>query len=528
MKVRIALFVVGLGAASLFAGPARAQDLLEGHDHPPTAPERINATNTLVGQVPDYSADNANEEGYWYSRYSMMALTMQSGLGTAVPMDPIFQNQMMAMMQAVGAAPTDPVQPPLNPTLLNTVYAGGDPHYLTAPNQMEFSTLKWVGGKPVLTTLATATLLQKELEWAKLFHRDEHFGEAGVDTFGSSQRFAGMIFATLVKLQADAYFAHPGEYKQSKDGDYALLMAFSDGAGLYSATDEANNQGPHAGPATYPAENRYADEATAAKFAGRAKAQFAKVLSSRPNTLKDLSLAIQSVVWYGSITTDTEELAEVKRALISWGNALDRRAVDGDRDPGEIAFKIRGLIEVGRVTGEERYLNSAATAFDSLIDNFDYSHGILNGTAKLTVDDIAEIAGAFNSASLWLGDRVDQNAARAIFGAWWEGTVNLSGIEISSPAVNQMKAPFELLDPPGRGTTLQPILNYRYPTVPLPENAGGPHGVAPVFAASVLWDGNAWHADQDHFDTAGAMHAADEMIWFHSDEINGFPTVTLP
>jgi len=32
----------------------------------------------------------------------------------------------------------------------------------------------------------------------------------------------------------------------------------------------------------------------------------------------------------------------------------------------------------------------------------------------------------------------------------------------------------------------------------------------------------------DHFDTAGAMHAADEMIWFHSDEINGFPTVALP
>lgn len=523
VKVKVALFVVALGTASLLAGQLRSQE-----DQRSTHPETINSTNTIVGQVPGYSAANANEEGYWYSRYSMMTLTMQSGLGTAVPMDANFQSQMMTMMNAVGAAPSDPVVPPLNPFLLNTAYAGGNPHYVAAPNQNDFSTLKWVGGRPEYTTLATATLLQKEVEWAKLFHRDEHFGQAGVDTFGSSQRFAGMIFATLVKLQSNAYFSHPGDYERSKDGDYALLAALSDAAELYSAADEANSQGPQAGPATFPAENRYADPAAAAMFALQARAQFSKVLSSHPNTTKDLSLAIQSVVWYGSITTNPNELAEVKTALAVWGNSLEARTADSDDGPSALAFKVRGLIEVGRVTGDAKYLDSAALAFNTMTANFDYNHGILNGTHKLTIDDIAEIAGAFNSASLWLGDRIDQNAESAMFGAWWEGTVDLSGIEISSPAVNQMKAPFELLEPPGRGTTFQPILNYRYPTVPLPENAGGPHGIAPVFAASVLWDGNAWHADQDRFDTAGAMHAANEMIWFHSDEINGFPTVTLP
>ncbi len=35
-------------------------------------------------------------------------------------------------------------------------------------------------------------------------------------------------------------------------------------------------------------------------------------------------------------------------------------------------------------------------------------------------------------------------------------------------------------------------------------------------------------ARYDSIDTAGAMHAANEMIWFHSDEINGFPDVHLP
>lgn len=528
MKLGNALFVVGLGAASLFAGQAKSQSVSTGDDHPTTAPERINATNTLVGQVPGYSSANANEEGYWYSRYSMMTLTMQSGLGTAIPMDANFQQQMMAMMSAVGPTPNDPVIPPVNPDLLKTVYAGGDPHYVTTPNQNDFATLKWVGGRAEYTTLATATLIQKEVEWAKLFHRDEHFGEANVDTFGSSQRFAGMIFATIVKAQADAYLANPSAYKQSKEGDYALLMAFSDGAGLYSATDEANNQGPQAGPADFPVENRYADPVSASKFANEAKIQFAKVLGSRPESTEELSMAIQSVAWYGNIASSPEELRAVKMALISWGNALVRHNANDDDSPSDLAFQVRGLIEVGRITGNEKYLNAAADAFDAMTSGFDYNHGILHGTKKLTINDIAEIAGAFNSASLWLGDRIDQNAEQAIFGSWWEGTIDLSGIEISSPAVNQMKAAYELLDPPGRGTSFQPILDYRYPAVPLPENAGGPHGVAPVFAASILWDGHAWHADQNHFDTAGAMHAANEMIWFHSDEINGFPIVTLP
>lgn len=101
--------------------------------------------------------------------------------------------------------------------------------------------------------------------------------------------------------------------------------------------------------------------------------------------------------------------------------------------------------------------------------------------------------------------------------------MNLSGFEISSPAVDQMKMPYELLDPPGRGTTYQPALDYPYPTVPLPQDAGGPNGIAPVFAGSITWTAHGWSADHSHFDTAGAMHTANEFIWFHSDEISGSP-----
>jgi len=36
-----------------------------------------------------------------------------------------------------------------------------------------------------------------------------------------------------------------------------------------------------------------------------------------------------------------------------------------------------------------------------------------------------------------------------------------------------------------------------------------------------------WTAIDRRFDTAGAMHAANEFIWLHHDEVNGFPEVVL-
>lgn len=149
----------------------------------------------------------ANEEGYWYSRYSMMTLTMQSGLGTTIPMDAALMSMMQQMMTAVGATPDDPVMPPVNPRLLLTIHAGGDPHYVSEPNQADFATLAWAGGPPTLTTEATAMTIAKELEWAKLFHRNEHFGQAQVDRFGSTQRFVGMLLAAMPKMQLQAYLA---------------------------------------------------------------------------------------------------------------------------------------------------------------------------------------------------------------------------------------------------------------------------------------------------------------------------------
>lgn len=70
----------------------------------------------------------------------------------------------------------------------------------------------------------------------------------------------------------------------------------------------------------------------------------------------------------------------------------------------------------------------------------------------------------------------------------------------------------------------EPESYFRYDGVTLPPMAGGEFGIAPVFATEVsLLQNGIWTVTDGRFDSAGAMHAANEMIWLHYDELNGFP-----
>lgn len=466
------------------------------------------ATSFIVGQEKDFLPTTANEEGYWYSRYNLTALSMQSGMGMEIPMEKIM-SMMPALMMSVGASVDNPVTPPVNPTMLMTVYKSGNPHYLNTPNQKDFSTLKWKSYSKTLSNEASAWTIVKELEWAKAFHRNAHFGQANVDNFGANERFAGVMLALMAKMQMQAYGENMADYEMPKAGDYALLIALSDGTNVYSSASQTNNEGVRADIQNYPAENRYTDKMAEDMFSSMAASHFTKVLNSKPTTIRDLSLAIQSVVWYASVTQNNTEFVKAKNAVTNWGNELAKLTA---KNPTDLAYQVRGLIEVGRTTKIETYLQTAASVFKKMINGFDIAHGVLKGTITLTIDGIGEIVGAFNAADLFLEKRIDQTAAKNIFTAWWEGSINLSGLQLSAPDITEMKSAYEITQSP---------LNYRYPTTPLPTK------IAPVFAASITWKNNAWQANQNKFDTAGAMHAANEMVWLHSDELNGFPDVNF-
>ncbi|MDE2275496.1 MAG: hypothetical protein KGK09_04305 [Burkholderiales bacterium] len=69
LRKPVRLIALAIGAAWLpltFGASASASDAAD------AGYGQARATSSVVGQVPGYSPDVANEEGYWYSRYSMM------------------------------------------------------------------------------------------------------------------------------------------------------------------------------------------------------------------------------------------------------------------------------------------------------------------------------------------------------------------------------------------------------------------------------------------------------------------------
>jgi hypothetical protein len=276
----------------------------------------------------------------------------------------------------------------------------------------------------------------------------------------------------------------------------------SDAADVFSAASL-----PHS------ASNRYADPMAAQMFAQTADELFAQLAESEPESIRDLSLGIQSMVWYAANSSNIDNKAEALDMIAHWGREL---AQEKAHTTVERAYKVRGLIEAGRTTNNNRLLNKAARTFNQMVRKYDGRYGIFQQQNSYTIDDAGTILGSINAARLFLGDRIDQVRAEEVFTGFYEGTVNIGGLQIASPPVSLFKAPFE---------QEEPELFLRYPTTPFPPMAGGDYGIAPVFAASVTWDGAQWTADQGNFDTAGAMHAANEMIWFHNDEVNGFPEI---
>jgi len=160
----------------------------------------------------------------------------------------------------------------------------------------------------------------------------------------------------------------------------------------------------------------------------------------------------------------------------------------------------------------------SAIAFDALRADFNAENGIFDSQSVYTIDNVGVIMGALNSLKFYGGDAVDHAVVIDLFTNFYLNAVNKSGLQQAVPPIPVAKGTFEQEEPP---------IFYGYPTIPMPLMAGGEFGVAPVFATEVSWDGSAWSVTNANFDSAGAMHASNEFIWFHNDEVNGFPHVKL-
>ena len=463
----------------------------------------------IIGQNPDFNPTSAEEEGYWYSRYNLGNLVMRSGLGeTFMPTS----DMVMQMVQMADADPSDgdTAMPPQNAAFLQSVYASGDPHYITNLNVDDFGTQRWDPNTFDKTVSARAMgwTIMKEVEWAKQFHVDDHFGTP-TDNFGAQWRFVGLVLSAEAKMQAqyalnnlmnqDGLFVDSNGTLDWK-GQWVLLEAFTD-LGAILQVDTV----PHSD------SNRYADPAGGAMFIMKANGLFDALANRQPADGEELSLAIQSLVWYATYANDVERQTAALSRVLTFGD--DLISLTGG-DATQRAFRIRGLIEAYRVSNRARFLTAAAQDFQALSAEYSSYTGIFQDQSTYRIDDVATIMGAINSLKLFAGDAVNQDKVEEIFTGFYESAVGLSGLQQSVPGKTVAKGAFE------QG---HPDIYYSYPGISLPPMAGGKYGVAPVFATEVRFDGSKWTVTNPRFDSAGAMHASNEFIWFHNDEVNGFP-----
>ena len=467
----------------------------------------------ISGGNPSFNETAAEEEGYWYSRYNLGNLVFRSGLGGTFKPDP---NIVKKMIQMVDANPGDgdTAKPPTRPALLHSVYASGDPHYIQKIDVNDFGTQRWdpASFDKTVTSRAMGWTMIKESEWAKQFHVDSHFGTPQ-DNFGAQWRFAGMMLNAEAKMQANYAlknlknaqgFIANSDGTVDWPGQWVMLEALSDLSGTLAAKKLPHSQ-----------SNRYYDPNVAAMLGKAADGLFNALTSRQPASTEELSLAIQSLVWYAATTNNAANQSKAVSRIAQLGKELMSANTDTATNK---AFAIRGLIEAYRTTRDRTYLNAAGQVFDRLAGEYDAEHGIFTSQNAYTIDNVAVIMGALNASRLFGENVIDTAKASDMFTGFFESAVNLSHLQQSVPPKNVAKGTFE---------QNEPDIFYGYPGLPKPPMAGGPYGIAPVFATEVTWDGNGWKVTNGRFDTAGAMHASNEFIWFHNDEVNGFPVVSL-
>ena len=512
----IVVFAACTGGDSSPTGPGPSPTAVLGE-------QDVNLNSGLRGGLADFDMDAVAWNSYWYSRYNLGNLVMMSGLGVtfAPPMDAV---QAMVQMVDQGPEAGEHVMLPNNPALLRAVFAGGDPQFVNAFNgdPGDFTNWRWDPAKmnTALTPSAQAQTIIKEVEWAKFFNSG--WAGSATDDFGAMDRFKGLVLFTEAKMQVD--FAL--ENLRNFDGLFIAASRFDDGEVVPEDTSMvlgdqyqmlqalADVHMVLHDPERY--NGVYADEPFHSQVAEAADELFVKVAEMEPSGVGELSLGAQALTWFAATTDDDGLRSQALNQLRSLGDAL---AVVPRNGVMERAQAIRGLVESGRVLDEATHLEAAAADFRALGDAYDATTGSFAGVSTLSNWEVGDILGALNSLRLKAGQTVPRAEAERMLVGFFEAVVNRGGL-LQAVIPKEMEAsPFEL-------ERISNDVFFAYPGIPTPDEAHGPNGTAAVDAAEVRFDSEQgrWEVSDRHFDTAGAMHTSNEMLWTFG-MVTGFPEV---
>lgn len=464
----------------------------------------------------EFTASHMVTEGYWYSRYNFGPALMVGGIGD----DFDFTDDEKDAFVDLSANGSD-AGSPFSWTLLEKVSTGADPTFSSGQ--------AWSGHDDGTSMEALGWAAMKESMWARQFHVDDHFGSAAdvcegsaCDIPGGQQRFFGMVIASEDLVQMNYFDQNRSEFDYGNDvaGHYVMLAAVSDLAKIADGNPLDHSNSNRYAPLLNDLSVTYVESGEdATAFSARLAAD---LYTDRPDvtTVREHAMAIYGLNLYGWFLTGTDEAEDVRDEIGTLGTAL--AAADRDGSVYEAALATRGLIAAWQATGDAALKTAAEEAYADMAADWDGESDTFASQDTYSVEELAAIFGALNGASLFL----DDSDALSVLVPAFESLINVSGLQITSPPDSSI-ADYEKLP---SAADYEPLY-HRYPLTPEP----GDEGIATVFAAEVSFDRSCevgpleienmecWTATRDRFDTAGAFHLADELIWFHNDEVSGFP-----
>lgn len=495
MKQRIFAVTVVLLGLTIFAACGDDED-----ETPVVAPAAASqevdfeAPSTLTNAHPDFSYDAATWQGYWLSRDDFGPFVMASGMG--IPFEPPMET-MMGAVQMIALNPADTVMIPQNLFPLQAIFASGSPKLVNDPR--EFDPMDFEGLRLDPATFDTtvrvrgqAETMLKETQWTFNF-ATEHFGLLD-DDYGAQQRFTGMMVGMLAQMQgmyamqnllADDGLYHDSDGALDYTANWVMLQVLSDIAGITSGTT---------------GDSRYADPDGAMMFDGAATMLYEALASRTPGSNIEATAAIRALTFRAWTTSD--------QALRSASLGRARKIADDillGTDASDLVqgfAAISGLISVDSVQDDGRYRAKASALFNELKGDFDPANGVFRSRSVYTADDVAWILGGLNALVLEGESAVLFDAERT-FTAFFESTLDLSGMQLSAPPGKNgaMIGEFE--------KDLPHVVYYHGADTPPPPMVG----MLTVPAREITWDGGAWKVTDATFETAGAMHLANELNW---------------
>jgi hypothetical protein len=237
---------------------------------------------------------------------------------------------------------------------------------------------------------------------------------------------------------------------------------------------------------------------------------FSAVEQLAPESPAERALAVEALGRYALATTDKERRQNALALARGHADVLRRLT---EASSSDAALAVYGLIEAGRLLGEDPYATAAAELFERvLLPKWDDRLGAFasDGATVYTPAATAAVVAGLN-AMRWHGPAGLARTATELYPRFIETVLVRAGLQLASP-LPLVPAQYRK-GRPGFAEA-RPDTAFAHPTPASLDKAG----VAPVFAGEVVHENGTWRVSDRRFRTAEAMFLANMLVMPHEGE----------